>query len=155
LAALQPGGGKAKIPGAPNRIARRGQSMKRFFRPAGVRWSAAGQAHGLAHGAVFKRLLISGQPGVDEEGTAPTDLEAQFSLAFDNVFKVLEAGQMARDDLVRIVVYVAAPDAYDVFQRVREQKLGALTPVASYVEAAGFCNPNWQVLIEGEAIRDA
>jgi enamine deaminase RidA (YjgF/YER057c/UK114 family) len=128
--------------------------MKRFFKPARVGWSAAGQAHGLAHSAVSKRLLISGQPGVDETGNAPADLEAQFALAFDNVFKVLEAGQMALDDLVRIVVYVAAPNAYELFQRVREQKLGALTPVASYVETAGFYDPNWRVLIEGEAIRD-
>jgi enamine deaminase RidA (YjgF/YER057c/UK114 family) len=128
--------------------------MKRFFKPARVGWSAAGQAHGLAHGVVFKRLLIGGQPGVDEKGNAPADLEAQFGLAFDNVFKVLEAGQMALDDLVRIVVYVAAPHAYSVFQRVSEQKLGGLTPVASYVETAGFSDPSWQVLIEGEAIRD-
>jgi enamine deaminase RidA (YjgF/YER057c/UK114 family) len=128
--------------------------MKRFFKPARIGWSSAGQAHGLAHGAVFKRLLIGGQPGVDDEGNAPADLEAQMRLAFDNVLKVLEAGQMALEDLVRIVVYVATPNAYRLFQQVREQKLGALTPVASYVETTGFSDPSWRVLIEGEAIRD-
>jgi enamine deaminase RidA (YjgF/YER057c/UK114 family) len=128
--------------------------MKRFFKPARIAWSAAGQTHGLAHGAAFKRLLISGQPGVDDTGNAPADLEAQIGLAFDNVFKVLDAGQMAIEDLVRIVVYIAAPNAYGVFQSVREQKLGAVTPATSYIEASGFGDPSWRVLIEGEAIRD-
>ena len=128
--------------------------MKRFFKPAGISWSAAGQTHGLAHGAAFKRLLISGQPGVDDSGEVPVDLEAQISLAFDNLFKVLEAGQMVVEDLVRIVAYVAAPRAYGVFDRVRERKLGALTPVATYVETTGFSDPRWRVLIEAEAVRD-
>jgi enamine deaminase RidA (YjgF/YER057c/UK114 family) len=128
--------------------------MKRYFKPALIAWSAPGQSHGLAHGAAFKRMLISGQPGVDEQGTVPEDLETQIGLAFDNLFKVLEAGQMAAEDLVRIVAYVAAPGGYETFNRVRVPKLGALTPATSYVEAVGFSDPRWRILIEGEAIRD-
>ncbi|SRR5579883_305286 len=128
--------------------------MKRFFKPARIAWSAPGLTHGLAHGPVFKRLLISGQPGVDEAGAVPAELEAQIGLAFDNLLKVVEAGQMAAEDLVRIVAYVAAPRAYAVFDRVRALKLGALTPVATYVEATGFSDSRWRVLIEGEAVRD-
>jgi enamine deaminase RidA (YjgF/YER057c/UK114 family) len=128
--------------------------MKRFFKPAQIAWSAAGQTHGLAHGAVFKRLLIGGQPGVDAKGNVPADLEAQIGFAFDNLLQVLEAGQMAVEDIIRIIAYVAAPNAYGLFNRVRERKLGALAPVASYVEAAGFGDPRWRVLIEGEAVSD-
>jgi enamine deaminase RidA (YjgF/YER057c/UK114 family) len=128
--------------------------MKRYFKPARIGWSASGQTHGLAHGAAFKRMLISGQPGVDDEGRVPEDLEAQIGVAFDNLLKVLNAGQMAIEDLVRIIAYVAAPNAYGIFDRVREAKLGALTPALSYVETTGFSDPRWRVLIEGEAIRD-
>lgn len=128
--------------------------MKRFFMPARIAWSAQGQTHGLAHGAVFKRLLISGQPGVDERGEIAADLEAQIAVAFDNFLKVVEAGQMAPEDIVRIVAYVAEPRSFSVFDRVRARKLGALTPVATYVEIAGFSDPRWRVLIEGEAVRD-
>jgi 2-iminobutanoate/2-iminopropanoate deaminase len=128
--------------------------MKRFLKPARIAWSATGQSHGLAHGAVFKRLLIGGQPGVDANGEVPADLEAQIGFAFDNLLQVLEAGQMTATDIVRIVAYVAAPDAQGIFHRVRERKLGALTPVASYVEAIGFSDPRWRVLIEGEAVSE-
>jgi enamine deaminase RidA (YjgF/YER057c/UK114 family) len=128
--------------------------MKRFFMPARIAWSAQGQAHGLAHGAVFKRLLISGQPGIDERGDVPADLEAQIGLAFDNVLKVVEAGQMAAEDLVRLVAYVAEPRSFAVFDRVRARKLGGLTVAAAYVETTGFSDPRWRVLIEGEAVRD-
>ena len=61
---------------------------------------------------------------------------------------------MAVKDIVRIVAYVAAPDAHGLFHRVRERKLGALTPVASYVEAVGFSDPRWRVLVEGEAVSE-
>jgi enamine deaminase RidA (YjgF/YER057c/UK114 family) len=128
--------------------------MKRFFMPARIAWSAQGQTHGLAHGTVFKRLLISGQPGVDDRGEVPADLEAQIALAFDNLLKVIEAGQMAAEDIVRIVAYVAEPRSFPTFDRVRARKLGALTPVATYVETTGFSDPRWRVLIEGEAVRD-
>ena len=128
--------------------------MKRFFMPARIAWSAQGQTHGLAHGVVFKRMLISGQPGVDEAGKVPSDLEAQIGLAFDNLLKVVEAGQMAAEDIVRIGAYVAEPHAYGVFDRVRARKLGALTPAATYVETTGFSDPRWRVLIEGEAVRE-
>lgn len=128
--------------------------MKRFFMPARIAWSAQGQAHGLAHGAVFKRLLISGQPGVDGRGQVPADLEAQIGFAFDNVLQVVEAGQMTAEDIVRIVAYIAEPRTFPIFDRVRARKLGALTVVATYVETTGFSDPRWRVLIEGEAVRD-
>ncbi len=128
--------------------------MKRFFMPARIAWSVQGQTHGLAHGAVFKRMLISGQPGIDERGEVPADLEAQIAFAFDNLLKVVEAGQMAAEDVVRIVAYVAESRAFPIFDRVRARKLGALTPVATYIETTGFSDPRWRVLIEGEAVRD-
>jgi enamine deaminase RidA (YjgF/YER057c/UK114 family) len=128
--------------------------MKRFFKPERIAWSANGHAHGLAHGATFKRLLISGQPGVDAKGEIPDDLETQIGLAFDNLFKVLEAGQMAVEDIVKIVAYVASPGAFALYSRVRDLKLGAVTSVSSYVEASGFSDPRWRVLIEAEAVRD-
>jgi enamine deaminase RidA (YjgF/YER057c/UK114 family) len=130
-------------------------AMKRYFKPARIVWSAPGQAHGLAHAAVAKRLLVAGQPGTGPEGDVPEDLAAQTAFAFDNVFAVLEAGQMKIEDIVKLVVHVAAPDGASTFDRVREVKLGALTPVVTYLQAAGFRDPRWKVLIEAEAINDA
>jgi 2-iminobutanoate/2-iminopropanoate deaminase len=128
--------------------------MKRYFKPARIAWSAPAQAHGLAHTAVAKRLLVAGQPGVGPGGDIPDDLAAQTALAFENVIAVVEAGQMKVDDIVRLVVYVAVVDGAATVDRVRETKLGALTPVVTYVQAAGFRDPRWKVLIEAEAIDD-
>jgi 2-iminobutanoate/2-iminopropanoate deaminase len=128
--------------------------MKRYFKPARISWSAPAQAHGLAHTAVAKRLLVAGQPGVGPGGDVPDDLATQTGLAFDSVFAVLEAGQMKVDDIVRLVVYVAVADGAETIDRIREAKLGALTPVVTYVQAAGFRDSRWKVLIEAEAIDD-
>jgi 2-iminobutanoate/2-iminopropanoate deaminase len=128
--------------------------MKRFFKPAQIAWSAPGQSHGLAHGAVFKRLLISGQPGIDSTGVAPPDLEAQIGLAFDNLLMVVVAGQMEPKDLVKVVAYVAAPGAFPLYEQVRKRKLEVPSLASTYVEVAGLSDPRWRVLIEGEAISD-
>jgi 2-iminobutanoate/2-iminopropanoate deaminase len=128
--------------------------MKRFFRPAKIAWSAQGESHGLAHSAVFKRLLIAGQPGVDAAGETPPDLEAQIGFAFDNVLHVLEAGQMAVADLTKIVAYVTTPGSFALYNQVRNRKLNAPSMVSTYVEVAGLGDPRWRILIEGEAVRD-
>jgi 2-iminobutanoate/2-iminopropanoate deaminase len=128
--------------------------MKRSFKPAKVSWSAQGESHGLAHSAVFKRLLIAGQPGVDSAGETPPDLETQISLAFDNVLHVLEAGQMVVADLTKIVAYVTMPGSFVLYNQVRNRKLNAPSMVSTYVEVAGLGDPRWRVLIEGEAVRD-
>jgi enamine deaminase RidA (YjgF/YER057c/UK114 family) len=128
--------------------------MKRFFKPAKVAWSAPGESHGLAHSAVFKRLIIAGQPGVDPTGEAPPDLEAQMGFAFDNLLQVLEAGQMTVADLTKIVAYVTTPGSFALYNHVRNRKLNAPSIVSTYVEVAGLGDPRWRVLIEGEAIRD-
>ncbi|HLW90268.1 MAG TPA: RidA family protein [Roseiarcus sp.] len=129
--------------------------MKRFFKPAQIAWSAQGQSHGLAHGVVFKRLLISGQPGVDSTGEAPADLEAQIGLAFDNLLVVVEAGQMEARDLVKIAAYIAAPGSFALYEQVRKRKLDVASLVSTYVEVAGLADPRWRVLIEGEAVSEA
>jgi 2-iminobutanoate/2-iminopropanoate deaminase len=128
--------------------------MKRFFKPQKISASASDRSQGLAHGGVFKRLLIAGQIGADHNGHAPADFESQVELAFDNMLAVIEAAQLSIGDLVRIMAYAAVPDSLARYNRVYQRKIGSATPVSTYVEVAGLGDPNWLVLIEGEAIQE-
>jgi enamine deaminase RidA (YjgF/YER057c/UK114 family) len=128
--------------------------MKRFLRPTKIAPAVSGQPHGLAHGGVFKRLVIGGQIGADPSGDVPTGFEAQVELAFDNLLAVIDAAQLAVSDLTRLTAYVVAPRCFAQYLLVRERKIGAATPVSTYVEIAGLGDPRWLISIEGEAIRE-
>jgi 2-iminobutanoate/2-iminopropanoate deaminase len=128
--------------------------MKRFLKSGKAGAASAEQTHGLAHGAAFKRLVIAGQLGTDAAGAAPKGLEAQCELAFDNLLGVIDAAQLRAADLIKIVAYVTVPGSLAVYERVRGRKLGAVTPVSTYVEVAGLGDPRWLVSIEGEAIQE-
>lgn len=130
------------------------QLMKRFLRPAKISPAVSGQPHGLAHGGVFKRLVIGGQVGADPAGNVPAGFEAQAELAFDNLLAVIDAAQLAAGDLIRLAAYVAAPGCFAHYNLVRERKMGSATPVSTYVEIAGLGDPRWLISIEGEAIRE-
>ena len=140
--------------GGPVRLDRESLLMKRYFKPQKISASAPADIQGLAHGKVFKRLLIAGQVGADHTGAAPADFEAQVELAFDNLLAVIEAAQLTTSDLIRIKAYAAAPGSLPQYNRVFARKMGSATPVSTYVEIAGLGDPRWLVLIEGEAIQE-
>jgi enamine deaminase RidA (YjgF/YER057c/UK114 family) len=128
--------------------------MKRFLRPAKIAAAVPGQPHGLAHGGVFKRLLIAGQTGADPEGNVPAGFEAQAELAFDNFLAVIDAAQLTVGDLIKITVYVTVPGCLAQYNFIRERKIGSATPAGTYVEVVGLGDPRWLISIEGEAIQE-
>jgi 2-iminobutanoate/2-iminopropanoate deaminase len=129
--------------------------MPRFFNPSNVPKPASRYTQGIAHSAIYKRLVISGQIGVTAEGQLVDGLEAQMEQAFDNLIRILEAAQLDKSDLVKITVYVTVPDSVALYRRVRESKLGSYAPCATYLEIAGLATPEILVEIEGEAVREA
>lgn len=129
--------------------------MKRFLRPTKIFPTVTGQPHGLAHGGVFKRLVIGGQVGADPSGNVPAGFEAQVELAFDNLLAVIDEAQLVAGDLTRLGAYVAVSGCFAHYNLVRERKISSATPVSTYVEIAGLGDPRWLISIEGEAIREA
>lgn len=117
--------------------------------------AVSGHTHGLAHGPVFKRLLIAGQIGADHAGNVPASFESQVELAFDNLLAVIESAQLTIGDLVRIIAYATVPSSLALYNLVRERKIGSATPVSTYLEIAGLGDPRWLISIEGEAIQEA
>lgn len=128
--------------------------MKRFLSPRNIWTAAPGQPHGLAHGRVFKRLLIGSQIGADRDGNLPQSFEAQAELAFDNLLAVVEAAQLTAGDIVKITAYSSVPGLRAQYNLVRERKIVSATPISSYIEIAALGDPNWLISIEGEAVQD-
>ncbi len=102
--------------------------------------------------ANVRTLNVSGQAGVALDGTLPTDATAQHEQAWANIFAVLEAADMAKTDIVDVLVIVTDPSGVPIFRQVRDQMLdGHLA--ATTLLVCGLASPDWMVEIAVKAAK--
>ncbi|MEO9969189.1 MAG: RidA family protein [Hyphomonadaceae bacterium] len=66
-------------------------------------------------------LFVSGQVGVDANGTAITDPKAQFDQAFANLSDILSAAGCSFDDIVDVTTFhVGMYDHFDAFAAAKQ-----------------------------------
>jgi enamine deaminase RidA (YjgF/YER057c/UK114 family) len=123
------------------------------FNPEGVAAPASRYSHvALAEGGV-RLAAFAGQVGVRPDGSLPESLAAQLEQCFANVDACLHAAGMARENLMRITVYVTDPSAETVatYRARRDAWIGeGAAPAATYVVVAGLAAPG--LLCEVEAL---
>jgi enamine deaminase RidA (YjgF/YER057c/UK114 family) len=95
--------------------------------------------------------VISGQVGIAADGSVPADTRGQIERAWDNLFAVLAAADMAVTDLVRIGTYLTEADAVPLWREIRDRRLGGHAPAATLVIVAALAAPQWRVEIEAVA----
>lgn len=95
-------------------------------------------------------LFISGQLGIEADGTTPSSMAEQARLAWRNLAAQLAAAGMGFDNLVKVTMVI--PDAAEISasRPARVEALGDRRP-ASTVIVAGLANPAWKIEIEGIA----
>ena len=129
--------------------------MPRFLNPPNVPRAASRYSQAVAVGPASKRLIVSGQVGLNVAGELAEGLEAQLAQAFDNFLALVESAQMTAADIVKITVYVTLPGSVETYRRVRDDKLGKHMPTATYLEVQGLASPAFLAEVEGEAIRES
>jgi 2-iminobutanoate/2-iminopropanoate deaminase len=129
--------------------------MPRFLNPPNVPTPQSRYSQAVALGAPFKRVIISGQVGVKQDGTLVDDIEPQLEQAWDNLLACVEAAGLAASDIVKVTTYVTVPGTVTLTRAVRERKLGRHAPASTYLEVAGLASPLWLCEIEAEAVREA
>jgi len=126
--------------------------LPRFFNPRHTARPSSKFSHGVVHSARARRLVISGQVGVLEDGTILPDLEGQMNAAWDNLVAVLEEAGMGLTDLIKITVFVTVPGSVNLYRKVRDQRLMGHCPASTYLEVTGLARPDFLFEIEGEAV---
>ncbi|RLQ89080.1 RidA family protein [Notoacmeibacter ruber] len=98
-------------------------------------------------------LYVSGQLGVDRDGTLASGFEAQMATAMANVFKILDEADMSPSDIVTLRVFAAdnGPETVESYRRLRDTMMGDHAPAALFVAVDGFTNPAFRVEIEAVA----
>jgi 2-iminobutanoate/2-iminopropanoate deaminase len=95
-------------------------------------------------------LYVSGQLGMDTDGTTPSTMAEQARLAWRNVAAQSSEAGMGFDNLVKVTMII--PDAAEIpaSRPARAEALGDLRPASTLI-VAGLANPAWKIEIEAIA----
>ena len=95
-------------------------------------------------------LYISGQLGMDTDGTTPSTMAEQARLAWRNVAAQLSEAGMGFDNLVKVTMII--PDAAEIpaSRPARAEALGDRRPASTLI-VAGLANPAWKIEIKAIA----
>jgi len=119
--------------------------------PPAVR-APTGYTHGMLLQGMERRLVISGQVGVAQDGTVPSTGEGQIAQAFANLRAVLEANGMAITNLVKTTVFLTDRSLLASFRAARDAVYGGHAPCSTLLFVAGLADPRFMVEIEAEAV---
>lgn len=125
--------------------------MLKTFNPDGIappfsRYSHAAEVSGSA-----RWLYVSGQVGVDAEGTLADGAEAQIERAWRNVLAVLAAADMGPRDLVKVTVFLTRAEDTPLSRQVRDRLLDGAEPTSTLLIVTGLASPDYLVEIEAVA----
>lgn len=103
--------------------------------------------HAIEVSGAARLLFVSGTMGLDDNGQAPAGLDAQLSLIWRNLRRILSEAGMTTDNIVRLTSYLRDAGFVEANQRARLQALGdrRIPTTAIVVETL---RPDWLVEIE-------
>lgn len=102
-----------------------------------------------------RRLLLSGQVGVDEhESCVGPGLREQTEQAFDNIERVLAhaGGELGDVVMLRIYIAEAARDQQAQISQVLLARFPSAPPASSWIIVSGLSLPEWLIEVEAEAM---
>jgi len=82
-----------------------------MLNPPTVYPPASRYSHGVLTGGPGRRLLISGQVGVRQDGTLAEGLDARLEASFANVLAIVEAAGMRPEHITKLTIFVTVQGA--------------------------------------------
>ncbi len=119
--------------------------------PPAVR-APTGYTHAIHITGDYRRLIISGQVGMAQDGNVPGSGEGQIAQAFANLRAVLTANGMTVQNIVKTTAFLTDRGLLDSFRQARGAVFGEHAPASTLLFVAGLADPRWVVEIEAEAV---
>ena len=110
-------------------------------------------AHGVEAPDSARWLHVSGQVGVDAEGTLAEGPVAQMEQTWRNLLAVLGAAGMGPEHLVKVTAYLTRHEDVAHYRDIRDRMLGGAESASTLVVVAGLAHPDWLVEIEAVAAK--
>ena len=96
---------------------------------------------------------ISGQVGLQKDGTVSDDLREQVEQTWLNLIACVKGVEMDVHDIVKITAYLVNLDDYPVFAEVRAKYLEEPRPAATTILVKSLVLPEWRIEIEAVAAK--
>ena len=125
--------------------------MKAYRNPQNVHPPVAAYTHQIEVSGDERWLVLSGQIGKRQDGTAPEDPVEQLEVALDNLQRNLQAAHMDMADVVKLTFYLVG----DVDARRRGEVIAAClkgrNPCMTLVFVAALAAPVYKVELDAWA----
>jgi enamine deaminase RidA (YjgF/YER057c/UK114 family) len=111
-----------------------------------------GYTHAIQISGDYRRLIISGQVGMAQDGTVPSTGEGQIVQAFANLRAILTAHGLTCENIVKTTAFLTDRELLASYRQSRAAVFGDHAPASTLLFVAGLADPRWVVEIEAEAV---
>ncbi|WP_163103037.1 RidA family protein [Peribacillus alkalitolerans] len=128
--------------------------MKKFRNPDTIHTPVAPYVHQIEISGANRWLTLSGQLGMDIDGTVPEHPLEQMKLALENIKRNLEAAEMEVNDLTKLVFYLVGDFEANERKKIISDFLGEHLPCTTMVYVVALAAPAFKVEIDAWACKE-
>lgn len=122
-----------------------------YSNPAGAPTPQSRYAQAALIEAASRRLVISGQVGLREDGSPVPSPEGQIDQALHNLGVILAAHGMGPANVVKVTVFLTDPGLIGAWRMRRDSFMQGHAPTSTLLIVAGLASPDFVVEVEAEA----
>ena len=128
--------------------------MKVARNPKDIHLPVAPYVHQIEVIGPQRWLTLSGQIGMEKDGTVPEEPLAQMKLALENIRKNLESANMEIQDLTKLVFYCVGEMNADQRKQIISDFLGDHLPCTTLMYVVALAAPTLKVEIDAWAWKE-
>ena len=125
--------------------------MKEFRNPQSVHQPLGSYSHQIEISGNERILVLSGQVGMRQDGTVPEDPIEQMDVAFENIFRNLQAANMGVGDIIKLTYYLVGEIDTSKRRELVASKLQGHAPCSTLLYVAALASPVYKVEIDAWA----
>ena len=129
--------------------------MKEFRNPQNIHTPLGQYSHQIEITGNERMLVLSGQVGMREDGSVPEDALEQIDVAFENIFRNLQAANMDVKDIVKLTYYLVGEIDTAKRRELIASKLQGHQPCSTLLYVAALAAPVYKVEIDAWASRQS
>ena len=129
--------------------------MKESRNPQNIHTPLGQYSHQIEITGNERMLVLSGQVGMREDGSVPEDALEQIEVAFENIFRNLQAANMDVKDIVKLTYYLVGEIDTAKRRELTASKLQGHQPCSTLLYVAALAAPIYKVEIDAWASRQS
>ena len=127
--------------------------MKESRNPQNIHKPLGQYSHQIEITGNERMLVLSGQVGMRADGSVPEDALEQIDVAFENIFRNLQAANMDVKDIVKLTYYLVGEIDTAKRRELTASKLQGHQPCSTLLYVAALAAPIYKVEIDAWASR--